>query len=107
MREINMSQVANVNDLVREKVGQKAVERDVRPAEVVGTGHLNRRPNVMEALRLVIKILQEGGVFKAKAWRWKVNICEPWHHVKGVLSYIEEKIFRTFYKIFLTSLPNR
>lgn len=90
MREINVSQVTNVNDLVREKVGQEAVERDVCPAEVVGTGHLDCRPNVVKTLRLIVKILQEGGVFKAKVRRWKVNICEPWHHTEGVLGYVEE-----------------
>ena len=93
MRQVNMSQVADINDFVREKVWEEAVEGDICPAEVVATHHLNRRANVVKTLRLVVKILKEGGVFKAKVRRWKVNVCEPWQHTKGVLSYGGEKIF--------------
>jgi hypothetical protein len=82
-----VSEVANVDDLMREKLREEAVERDIGPAEVVGTRNLNRRSNVVKALRFFVKIFQEGGVFKAKVRRWKVNICEPWHHTKRVLSY--------------------
>lgn len=84
MREVNVRQVANVDDLVREKLGKKGVERDVCPAEVVRSSDFNRRSDVVETLRFFVKILQEGGVFEAKVRRWKVDVFEVWYHTERV-----------------------
>ena len=59
---------------------------DVSPAKVVGTCHLNGWPDVMNALRFLIKVFKETGVLKTKVWRGEINMSELRHDTERILS---------------------
>ena len=51
-----MCQLSDIHSFVGYELGKKAVEGNVFPVKMVGACDLNGRSNIMDALRLLIKV---------------------------------------------------